>query len=257
MVELARSTAAGCAVLLLLAAAVLCWRRLAGGLSRPLEPPLLLAAAVCFAVAVAAVRTAQRCCQEAQIRCGRLDWIVAGILSVAVFMMGAALSLPDTSPGALLVLWGVLATEEVWAWRPWRRLRERKGDGSLFDKAGRRKDPNKERLPSPFLPDDVLQQLTRSRTADGSEVLSGWIRVPLAAGQRSTNVHIAFCPPFPRTPRASVEQLEGPEARIKTAQLLPYGARFDLKLASQSDSPVSLLLQFSAEGESPAQSVDT
>ena len=57
---------------------------------------------------------------------------------------------------------------------------------------------------------------------------------------------MAFCPPFAATPELEVEQLDGPEARIKTAQLLPYGARLDLKLAAAAEEPTSVLLQFSA-----------
>jgi hypothetical protein len=100
--------------------------------------------------------------------------------------------------------------------------------------------------------DEVTQQLTRSRTAEGSEVLSGWLRVAMAPGQRSANVHLAFCPPFLRTPRVTVEQVGGPEARIKKVQELPYGARFDLKLAVLSEEAATVLLQFTAEAASSA-----
>jgi hypothetical protein len=41
--------------------------------------------------------------------------------------------------------------------------------------------------------------------------------------------------------------LEGPTARIRIAQLLPYGARIDLKLSVQMDCPLAALLQFAAE----------
>ena len=95
-------------------------------------------------------------------------------------------------------------------------------------------------------PEEVLQQLTRSGAADGSEQLAGWLRVPFAPGQRTGSVHVAFCPPFNRTPELVVEQLAGPEARIKTAQLLPYGVRLDLKLNAAGEQPASVLLQFSA-----------
>ena len=74
----------------------------------------------------------------------------------------------------------------------------------------------------------------------------------LTAGQRSASVHVAFCPPFARTPNATVEQIEGSRARVKTVQLLPYGARFDLKLAVPSQLAETLLLEFSAVSE-PAQ----
>ena len=109
-------------------------------------------------------------------------------------------------------------------------------------------------LPLPAAADDapaeeVLQQLTRSQAADGSEELSGWLRMVFAAGQRTGSLHVAFCPPFAETPELAFDQLDGPDARIKTAQLLPYGVRLDLKLAAAPDDPGSVLLQFSARSE--------
>jgi hypothetical protein len=43
-----------------------------------------------------------------------------------------------------------------------------------------------------------------------------------------------------------VEQTEGPDVRIKTGQVLPYGVRLDLKLAATPKEPTSILIQFSA-----------
>jgi hypothetical protein len=65
----------------------------------------------------------------------------------------------------------------------------------------------------------------------------------LAPGQRSANLHLAFCPPFARSPRISVQQREGPAARVKEGQLLPYGARLDLKLAQAAETATSLVLE--------------
>ena len=76
--------------------------------------------------------------------------------------------------------------------------------------------------------------------------MSGWLRMPFAAGQRNGSVHVAFCPPLRATPELLVEQIGGPEARVKTAQLLPYGVRLDLKLAVAPEEPASVLLQFFA-----------
>ena len=101
-------------------------------------------------------------------------------------------------------------------------------------------------------PEGVVQQLTRSRAADGTEEISGWLRTSFAAGQRTASVHVAFCPPLAAVPELAVEQIDGPEARIKTAQVLPYGARVDLKLAAASEEPASVLLQFSARTSYPA-----
>ena len=52
--------------------------------------------------------------------------------------------------------------------------------------------------------------------------------------------------PFNRAPRLEVRQREGPAARVKTTQLLPYGARLDLKLAAPAEKPLVVLLQFTA-----------
>jgi hypothetical protein len=70
--------------------------------------------------------------------------------------------------------------------------------------------------------------------------------VPLAAGERSASVHLAFCPPFARAPRVELVQSDGPAARIKTVQVLPYGARFDLGFSAPAAEGDAVLLQFSA-----------
>jgi hypothetical protein len=98
--------------------------------------------------------------------------------------------------------------------------------------------------------EEVTQQLTRSTAADGTEELAGWLRIPFAAGQRTLSVHLAFCPAFAHTPELIVEQLDGPGARIKTAQVLPYGARFDLKLHAAEEISAAVMLQFTARVES-------
>jgi hypothetical protein len=92
----------------------------------------------------------------------------------------------------------------------------------------------------------VIQQITRRRAVDGREALSGWIRVPLAGGQRNASVHVAFCPPL-RAPQMTVQQREGPPARIRAVQVLPYGTRLDVKLVQPSPAAADLLLEFTAQ----------
>ncbi len=77
---------------------------------------------------------------------------------------------------------------------------------------------------------DVLQQLTLRTTAEGGQELSGWLRLSLAAGQRTGSLHVAFCPSFDAAPQVQAEAVSGPGCRIKAAQVLPYGARLDVKL---------------------------
>jgi hypothetical protein len=95
----------------------------------------------------------------------------------------------------------------------------------------------------------VTQEFVRSRQPDGGERLAGWMRVPLSPGQRTATVHLAFCPPFVRTPKITVAQQEGPTARIKEAQLLPYGARLDLKLTHAADAPATVLLEIVVQAD--------
>jgi hypothetical protein len=102
---------------------------------------------------------------------------------------------------------------------------------------------------APFPAGDVIQQLVRTRLSDGSERLAGWLRVGLAPGQRSANVHVAFCPPFARSPRIHIEQREGPAARVKEGQLLPYGARLDLKLAQAAETATTVVLEILVQAE--------
>jgi len=278
--ELVRLAATAMVGLLVMVAAVLCWRRAVGALSNPLQPAALVLVGASAAAAAAAVRMAWRYRAEEE-HPGLAGRFRAAVLSGAVLAVGAVLSLPDTSQAGLAALWGILAVEECWAWAPvgWRRLAAgRRGGGTGMmpvarapwhwrDASGTQgRQPLGVAPPRPSAPapvpsspvwdnppaENVTQQLTRSSTADGSEVLRGWLRVAMAAGQRSASVHLAFCPPFARTPRVTVEQLEGPRARIKTVRRLPYGARFDLKLGSPSEAAATLLLQFSAEAAAPA-----
>jgi len=272
---------------LLLAAAVLGWRRLAGALTQPLEAAPLLVVAAVLVMAAAALRLGRRALTTSDQR--RWADPFAVVTSAAVVLVAFSLSLPGTSWSSLAVFWLAVAAEEAWAW--WRRW----GRGTLsfeplvLSEPGRvgpesgRHAPARTANPPASMAvvpldvenglneadleeasegledaafdadeppgEDVTQQLTGSQAADGSETLVGWLRVALAARQRNTNVHVAFCPPFARTPEVTVEQLDGPETRIKVVQVLPYGVRCDLKLAGTSVSPASVLLQLSAHAE--------
>jgi hypothetical protein len=190
---------------------------------------------------------------------------VTGFTTVAVVSIGYSLSLPGSSWGGLALLWGFVAAEEYWTWKAvvQRSLPSRRQTG-LPPHAVRQptavvpEDTDVAPLPAALaapattegesceLPADVLQQLVRNRVPDGTESLSGWLRASLAAGQRTASVHVAFCPPFPRAPSFDVAQQEGEPVRIKVVQLLPYGARLDLKLLRPSLSPVELVLRFTA-----------
>lgn len=252
--EVARWSAGTLFGLLATAAILVAWRRIAGALSSPLDSVSLLAVALVVAATACGVRLLWQ--RLPVVPVGRSLFTRSSMLSAAVSVLGLSLSLSGTTVGGLLAFWAVVAAEELWAWRPavWRNLQS-----MPVSVVPPRVEPQlrvvcDEPYPLPVAadeipPQEVLQQLTRSQAADGSEQLAGWLRMAFAAGQRTGSLHVAFCPPFAKTPELTVEQLDGPDARVKTAQLLPYGVRLDLKLAAPSDAPASVLLQFSARSE--------
>jgi hypothetical protein len=246
-----RSTAIVILGLLTAAAAVITTRALAGALETPLEPAALLTAGAVVAIVAVIIRLAWLLPPGA-IRITRLDLAVMVITSFAAVSLCAALCLPaDTSPVAVWFFRVLVMAEECWGWLWFYRKWTRNGSSPTTNDLS--SSPSRERTTSaPFSAAptaEVVQQLTRSQAADGAEELSGWLRLPFAPGQRTGAIHVAFCPPLRVTPEVTVAQIDGPEVRIKTAQVLPYGARFDLKLAATAAEPTSILLQFSARAE--------
>jgi hypothetical protein len=258
-VDAARWSAMTLLGVLLLMAAVLVWRRLSGALREPLPAFSLAAVGVLAAVAAGGARVFWPHAASRGAGSGRLDRLVPWLPLPAVLAVGSALSLPDVSPGGLAALWAILALEESVVWLPaiGRRVASRLGNRS---EAARhvRFDPPQAPAAHVIAPpvrsdappaEEITQQLTRTQSADGVETLCGWLRVDLSPGQRTANVHVAFCPPFGRTPTLEVSQTAGPPTRVKTVQLLPFGARLDVKLPHALDAPASVVLQFTARSQ--------
>jgi len=253
LAELARWSAGTLAAFLLLGAGTLWCRRAASALQQPLDwPSLVLLGAMSGVAGVAARLLARRSSRIGAS--GVFEWVV----SLGLLAWGSALSLAGTSPGALAAFWTVLAGEECWAWRRVLgrlRLRSRPGTARAVESvvgpggAPPRGPGSDTRLPPPG---DVVQEFVRVRQPDGSEQLTGWLRVSVSPGQRTATVHLAFCPAFGRTPKMVVAQREGPTARVKESQLLPHGARLDVKLAQAADAPASVLLEVGVHGEPSA-----
>jgi hypothetical protein len=265
--DLARGAAVALLGLLVSVAVILGWRRAAGAIAMPLDLPGLLLAALVVGTCAAGVRlawlsAAGGASAGSPRAASRAGIALAALVSLVVLVIGLLVCLPGTTIAAGLVLWIALAAEELCAWRLVVSPGGRTGKVGRIGKPSGKEAGLPDGLPirptakpgpllSPLVgsgvpAEEVFQQLTRSRTADGGELLNGWLRVDLAAGQRTANLHVAFCPPFARAPRISVQQIDGPEARVKTVQTLPYGVRFDLKMADEGPEASSLLLQFTA-----------
>lgn len=81
---------------------------------------------------------------------------------------------------------------------------------------------------------EIIQQVTRWRTADGSESLRAVLRADFDEGERSKSLHLSFCPPLPAIPDVEVAELEGPPATSKLAEVQNYGVRIDVRLGAPS-----------------------
>jgi len=263
--------------LLTMAAVLVGWRRLAGAVDRRPETATLCLAGLALVGLAVAARIAYRLAAR---RGGRPARLPAGILtSAAVLLLAAGMSVPGPRAGTpragtpqagaaaalpLVVFWALILAEEFWAWRKglrdWgsgTRSPARSGDrATTSDQIPDVKSHVsnlKSQIPDPqsLIPlPDVLQQLTLSRDAEGRRQLSGWLRLPMEAGQRSGNLHVAFCPPFAEPPEVAFEQSGGPAGAIKAGQVLPYGARLEVKLTAPAQQPESVLVRFSAKAKS-------
>ena len=266
--------------LLGLAAVMLVWRRLAGALHEPLELPALAITACALAAAGLSIRLllADGFAARASGRSWRDRLIplapMAAILltpMAAILAVGFSLSVPGTSAAGLAVLWSLIAVEEIYSLvlsisfrspttvaagptavlpakpaAPVGPEREEKSRSATQPSAA---DLGAGLDIVPFddtADEQVTQQLVRTKDRGGGESMSGLLRAHFSAGQRNATVHIAFCPPFSAVPTMKVEQVDGPPGRIKTVQLLPYGARFDLKLSKDAEEPLAVSLRFSA-----------
>jgi hypothetical protein len=107
-----------------------------------------------------------------------------------------------------------------------------------------------------LLAKDESQRLSRVRDSLGGEVISGLVRCSFEPGERQRDIHLAFCPPLKQIPHFSMEQVEGPPARIRTSLVESFGVGLEVKLTSLSSEPASVQIQFFACEEVMAGEAD-
>jgi len=232
-------------------------RRLAGAFEMPLTPFSLLVVGAMSSTLAAAARLSWPVALPSLRTTDRRMWQVAvqrALPTAALILLGLALSLPETLIVGLLALWTFLLLEELWAWLPLQArffraasLRPRSGNAIIREAAS----GDFARGGMEGSADGVVMQKTvRTVLADGLELMRGQMRIPFVPGQRIAAAHVAFCPPFDQTPQVEFRQTSGPGARVKLAQVYPYGSRFDLKLATVAPDSTSVVLDFSITGKS-------
>ena len=123
-------------------------------------------------------------------------------------MIGAAWRPPLASVG-LIAIFLVLLIAIEWATR---RLTAKK-------------------VSSPSLPksETVQQQITRTKTAEGSERLEGTFWAEFPEDTLTTTVHIPFCPAFGKVPKVQVLPVNKTDVSVRIISPKTFGVRVDVK----------------------------
>jgi hypothetical protein len=95
-------------------------------------------------------------------------------------------------------------------------------------------------------PEQVLQQLTRFRTADGKDAIRGTVVAEFLVGERQTTAYVGFCPPFELLPQVETNANGDLEAEVKLSQVLHNGAQLDVRLSEPAEQAVAVSIEFFA-----------
>ncbi len=253
---LAAAAAVSALVALFCLSALLCIRRAMGALISPLSPAaLLIVASLLSGLFLACRLIAPR--QALGRTNSLLTWLLT-LLPLAAAALAFSALVNGSHPVWTITAAGlVLAAGEIGWWLSRiRRLGRSSGRQdrrrAMSQRESRRDDSHKScvgaELPETAeqLSCDISQQVTRWRDDDGVECLLARLRGEFDKGQRTINLHVAFCPPLESVPALEVRQIDGPPARIKLAQVESFGARLDLKLVASSNEAVSVLVEVRA-----------
>lgn len=165
----------------------------------------------------------------------------------------ASLMVPGVSAVALACAWAIVVAGEAISWFYLHRRESEASVAAPSVPAAAAAAAAVERSELTVEPEgDIFQELTRTRSADGSETLSATVRIDFPVGDRLQVVHLAFCPPLGRMPQLEVEQQDGAEVELRTTTVQTFGARIEARLTAASDEPQSAIVQIYAATELPA-----
>ena len=179
--------------------------------------------------------------------------------STSLLVLGLAIGAGGRPWWAALAFWAIAALEEAWAWRSC--LAEPNGSRFRFAENSFRRssetDPHRPLvLPPPVSArrqvsahHRLTQEYTRASLEGGEERIQGALHLLVRAGARTATAHVAFCPPFAARPQFETRLTSGPPCRLKVGQLLPQGARIEIKLHATLAVDQTLSLEFTADGQ--------
>jgi hypothetical protein len=152
------------------------------------------------------------------------------VTSVALVLWGMSLGRGSGLPA--LLAWSLFLGEEGWAWfrqAAWfRRLPHLAQNGRSSA-------------------DRLIQQMTRTLTPHGEEIIRGSLAVRIDRGSRMAAGHVAFCPPFVERPSFHVESDDRENATLKVSQLFPHGARIEVRLPQMARADITVYVRFIAQ----------
>ena len=229
-------------------------RRLSGGMAASLTSgPFLSVAFLVLAVAALPRMAGIRLLAGRGSLVLRLAFLILPALAVLAIL--ASLSSDSLAIWSLALVWlGVAAEEGAW-WTLylWRRpTRGRTQTAGLTPHVTPELPVTQDDAAAPpiddpeLLPANLWQQITRVRSEDGGETISGVLRGAFAAGERNQSLHVAFCPPLSAAPELSFEQVDGPPGAIKAGQVESFGARLEVRLDAPAKEAAQILVEFSA-----------
>jgi hypothetical protein len=246
------SIAAALSISTAMVATFLLSRRLAGGLTTPLSPLLLITVGLITAAAACSAQLLTSSAGQTNVSAFRLI-VVPWLTMLALPAMAIAVSLPRSSPFGLVVLWLTVGISELGLWQ----LRKNRPAGIADLIHGQRQIIITDSTAAPSSPIDTnyrnqpdaitaTQKLIYHRAADGTLSVEGWLQARLIAEQRTAIVHVAFCPAFDRAPTVEAEWVEGPSAELRPTLVLPWGVRWEVKLDVPAPAPTLAKLEFIA-----------
>jgi hypothetical protein len=211
-------------LLLLGAALVLCVRRASGAFSSPLPALPLIATAwglLAWAIGVRAVTSATHA-----------RWLPTAVL--------VAFAIACSFPGSRLIDWTVWLPVFFLDWWAQKKLAGLKARPFPVDRIE-------------LDTEQQIQQLTRVRTADGSDAIRGALVAEFAAGERNAVVFAAFCPPFEHLPEITAQIADDSSATVKIVQRLHNGVQFEVRLPHSAASRQNVIIEFFATSTSGTQ----
>jgi hypothetical protein len=250
--RMARRVIALSAALVLLLSVVVVIRGLLGAFEAPQSAISLMLAAFTAELLASVFRVVwRRLHPDATRRSALLARL--GVPSICVLCLAIALSMAEAGGWAVGSLWLIVVGGELAWWYPQlRATQHRAAEDPAAIAVNRDSSAAVAEADEPIdeedeIGADVIQQMTRSRNSDGVEVISGVLRAEFAPGERTQNLHVAFCPPLTYEPAVITHQLGGSPLTIKIGQSEIFGTRIELRRPEAASTSESATICFEVQ----------